>query len=90
MIEPLSSLLYLAPDRYQFRRQCHALFDYLTGTGATVLFTAEAGQIPGDADGDLRFICDGVIELQSMREGRSISVSKFRGQALPTECIFSG
>ncbi|UZD64308.1 ATPase domain-containing protein [Marinobacter sp. AN1] len=79
VIEPLSSLLYLAPDRYQFRRQCHALFDYLTGTGATVLFTAEAGQIPGDADGDLRFICDGVIELQSMREGRSISVSKFRG-----------
>lgn len=81
VIEPLSSLLYLAPDRYQFRRQCHALFDYLTGTGATVMFTAEAGSgpVPSDADGDLRFICDGVIELQSMREGRSISVSKFRG-----------
>lgn len=79
VIEPLSSLLYLAPDRYQFRRQCHALFDYLTGTGATVLFTAEAGLIACDADGDLRFICDGVIELESMREGRSISISKFRG-----------
>lgn len=81
VIEPLSSLLYLAPDGYQFRRQCQALFNYLTGTGATVLFSAEAGSATflENAGGDLEFVCDGVIELQSMREGRSISVTKFRG-----------
>lgn len=81
VIEPLSSLLYLAPDSYQFRRQCHALFNYLTGTGATVLFSAEDGSATflENAGGDLKFICDGVIELQSMREGRSVSITKFRG-----------
>ena len=81
VIEPLSSLLYLAPDRYQFRRQCHALFHYLTETGATVVFTAEAGMapFPDSSNGDLHFICDGVIELENLREGRNIRISKFRG-----------
>lgn len=81
VIEPLSSLLYLSPDGYQFRRQCQALFNHLAATGATVLFTSEAGSatFSENAGGDLQFICDGVIELQSMQEGRSISVTKFRG-----------
>ncbi|WP_148863547.1 ATPase domain-containing protein [Marinobacter fonticola] len=81
VIEPMSTLLYLSPDSYQFRRQCQALFNYITDAGATVIFTSEAGSASqqNNTGGDLQFICDGVIELQNMREGRSISVTKFRG-----------
>lgn len=81
VIEPLSTLLYLSPDSYQFRRQCQSLFNHLTDQGATVLFTSESGSATfrENAGGDLPFICDGIIELQNMREGRSVSMTKFRG-----------
>lgn len=81
VIEPLSTLLYLAPDSYQFRRQCQSLLNFLTDTGATVLFTSESGSatFSENAGGDLQFICDGIIELKNMREGRCVHITKFRG-----------
>ena len=83
VIEPLSSLVYLSPDSYQFRRQCQALFNYLNEQGATVLFTTEALQDSQqeNRNGDLQFISDGIVRVENMREGRSISIKKLRGSA---------
>lgn len=76
-VDSVTQLRYLSPDPHQFRKQMMALARYLTGQGATVLFTSEAS--PETPDDDLQFLCDGVVNLESRPEGRTISVSKFRG-----------
>jgi len=54
-----------------------ALARYLTGQGATVLFTSEASR---DApDDDVQFFATAWINLEYGPDGRTISVSKFRG-----------
>lgn len=76
-VDSITQLRYLSPDAHQFRKQLMALARYLTGQGATVLFTSEASR---DApDDDVQFLCDGVINLEYGPDGRTISVSKFRG-----------
>ena len=76
-VDSVTLLRYLSPDAHQFRRQTMALARYLTGQGATVLFTSEAS--PEAPDDDVQFLCDGVINLEDSQNGRTISVSKFRG-----------
>ncbi|MFE8070611.1 gas vesicle protein GvpD [Marinobacteraceae bacterium S3BR75-40.1] len=78
VIEPLSTLYALAPDSYQFRRQCVALFNYLSEQGITVLCSGETVNNNRSQD-DLEFIADGVFKLTSMNQGRSIAVAKMRG-----------
>lgn len=80
-IEPLSTLWALAPDSYQFRRQCQALFNFLTERGATVMFSTEdtsafQGHVPV---ADLYFVADGIVSLERVKAGRMVSVTKFRG-----------
>lgn len=75
-IDALSQFQLLAPDAYQFRKQVMNLLDYLTGAGATVVFTAEQGS---PAEQDLRYLGDGILQLDWRESGRALSVVKFRG-----------
>ncbi|WP_172861721.1 ATPase domain-containing protein [Halopenitus persicus] len=77
VIDPMTQLQYLAPDQYQFRKQVLSLTRFFGQTGATLVFTSQAGaRAPDD---DLQFMSDGVIELDYTDTGRTVSVPKFRG-----------
>jgi len=77
VIDPMTQLKYLSPDQYQFRKQVLSLTRFFGQTGATLLFTSQAGaQSPDD---DLQFMADGVIELEYAPTGRTVTVPKFRG-----------
>lgn len=74
-IDALSQFQLLAPDAYQFRKQVMNLLGYLTAAGATVVFTAEQDS---PADQDLRYLGDGILQLDWREDGRALSVMKFR------------
>jgi circadian clock protein KaiC len=76
-IDSVTQLRYLASDPFQFRKQTLAFLRFFAEHGATVLLTSEG--TPEAPDDDLRFIADGVIELEAKNESRAISVTKFRG-----------
>ncbi|MFA0832455.1 MAG: ATPase domain-containing protein [Methanobacterium formicicum] len=74
---PITQFRYLSTDEFQFRKQALSFLRFLIDNGATVLFTSEFSD--HDPDDDLQFMCDGIINIDFFKEGRSISVSKFRG-----------
>jgi circadian clock protein KaiC len=77
VVDPLTQLRYLTSDEYQFRKQVVGLMRYLTGGGATVLFTTQAtAATPTE---ELQFITDGTIRLSDADRGRRIAVPKLRG-----------
>ena len=76
-VDSMTQFRYLASDPYQFRKQAIAFLRFLTGHGATVLFTSEGSQEAPDED--LQFISDGIITLQLVDNERSIHVAKLRG-----------
>jgi circadian clock protein KaiC len=76
-LDPITQFRYLSTDEFQFRKQALSFLRFLTDNGATVLFTSEFSD--HDPDDDLQFMCDGIINLDFFKEGRSISISKFRG-----------
>jgi circadian clock protein KaiC len=80
-VDAVTTLRYLAPDLFQFRKQALSFVRYLVEHGATVLLSSEpTTSVPDD---DLRFMADGIIDLDtSPLHGvlrRSLSVTKFRG-----------
>lgn len=76
-IDSMTQFRYLSPDAFQFRKQALSFLGFLVAKGATVLFAAEGTlEVPDD---DLQFMSDGVIHLDFAPEGRTLSVSKFRG-----------
>lgn len=76
-LDAMTQFRYLASDAFQFRKQVLSFLRFLLEQGATVLFSSEDG---GSApDDDLQFMSDGVIHLNQNLEGRSLSVTKFRG-----------
>lgn len=76
-IDSLTQLRYLANSAFQFRKQVLALLRHLTDRGITVLFSAEHGaEAPDD---DLRFLSDGILQLEADAAGRRFRVTKFRG-----------
>lgn len=76
-LDPMTQFRYLSTDIYQFRRQVLSFLRFLVDQGATVLFSSEGS---ADApDDDLQFMSDGVIDMDSDVQGRSISVKKLRG-----------
>ncbi len=76
-VDSATQFRYLSTDAFQFRKQMLALARYLTEQGATVVLSCEgSAEAPDD---DLQFLCDGVISLESGPDGRTISVTKFRG-----------
>lgn len=76
-IDSMAQFRYLASDVFQYRKQVLSFLRYLTGEGATVLFTSEASDDTPDAD--VQFISDGIIHLSMTSHGRKLTVSKFRG-----------
>lgn len=80
-VDAVTTLRYLAPDAFQFRRQARSFIRYLVENGATVLMSSEpTASLPDD---DLRFMSDGIIDLEiSPAHGvlrRTLGISKFRG-----------
>jgi circadian clock protein KaiC len=80
-VDAVTTLRYLAPDAFQFRKQARSFVRYLVENGATVLMSSEpTASAPDD---DLRFMADGIIDLEiSPTHGvlrRTLGVSKFRG-----------
>lgn len=76
-LDPITQFRYLSTDEFQFRKQALSFVRYLVDNGATLLFTSEFSA--AEPDDDLQFMCDGIINLDFFPEGRSISISKFRG-----------
>lgn len=76
-LDAMTQFRYLASDSFQFRKQVLSFLRFLVEQGATVLFTSE-GTIAAPDD-DLQFMSDGVLHLNFKPEGRTLSVSKFRG-----------
>jgi circadian clock protein KaiC len=76
-LDAMTQFRYLSPDAFQFRKQVLSFLRFLREQGATVLFTSEGSEEA--PDNDLQFMSDGVIHLTFSSEGRSLSVSKFRG-----------
>ncbi len=78
-IDAITQFRYLSTDEFQFRKQVLSLFQFLREQNATVIFTAES--TVNQPDDDLRFMCDGIIQLRNVNGVRSISIEKFRGSS---------
>jgi circadian clock protein KaiC len=80
-VDAITTMGYLAPDAFQFRKQALSFLRYLVEHGATVLMSSEP--TAGVPDDDLRFMSDGIIELDvAVHQGlprRTVRVAKFRG-----------
>ncbi len=76
-LDSMTQFRYLSTDVFQYRKQATAFLRYLVNHGATVLFTSEG--TPDIPDDDLKFMSDGVIELELTQEGRTLKISKYRG-----------
>lgn len=76
-IDSMTALRYLSKDAPEFRRQTLSFLRYLLKTGSCIVMTSEASlEAPDD---DLRFISDGVIELDPDNRRRTLKVTKLRG-----------
>ena len=76
-LEMMTEFRYLTTDQFQFRKQVLSFLLFLTEHGATVLLSSESSALA--PDDDLQFMADGVINLRSNEDQRSVSVTKFRG-----------
>lgn len=80
-VDAITTLRYLSPDAFQFRKQALSFLRYLVESGATVLMSSEPTvAVPDD---DLRFMSDGILDLEVSQEHgtrrRTLSISKMRG-----------
>lgn len=76
-VDPVTQFRYLMPDDFQVRKQVLAFLDFLTGEGATVLFTSQ--NTHENRDEDLQFLSDGTLTLSNPEGGpRQVTVEKFR------------
>ena len=80
-VDAITTLRYLAPDAFQFRKQARSFLRFLVESGATVVMSSEpTATVPDD---DLRFMSDGILDLEvsgahgTMR--RTLSIAKLRG-----------
>ncbi len=76
-IDSISTMRYLTPDTFQFRRQVLSLMRTFEDKGATILLTAQTAEDCNDAD--LLSLSDGVIDFERVTEGRICRVLKIRG-----------
>lgn len=77
VIDSLTQLRFLSTDAYQFRRHVLSFLRFLAEHEITSLLTSEAEQ--GSADVDVQFMADGIIQLRADQEGRTLTVTKYRG-----------
>lgn len=76
-VDAMTQFRYLSTDAFQFRKQVLSLLRFLVEHGATICFTSEGSTAA--PDDDLQFMADGVINLQSHADNRTITISKLRG-----------
>jgi circadian clock protein KaiC len=80
-VDAITTLRYLSPDAFQFRKQALSFLRFLVESGATVLMSSEpTAAVPDD---DLCFMSDGIVELGVSNEHgtlrRTLTVAKMRG-----------
>lgn len=76
-IDSMTALRYLSKDAPEFRRQTLSFLRYLLANGSCIVMTSEASiEAPDD---DLRFLSDGVVELDPDTARRTLRVTKLRG-----------
>ncbi len=80
-VDAVTTLRYLSPDPFQFRKQALSFLRYLVEQGATVLMSSEpTASAPDD---DLRFMSDGIVDVALSAEHgtlrRTLCVTKLRG-----------
>ncbi len=78
-LDSITQFRYLSNDAFQFHKQVLAFLRFLNAQHATVFLTSEGSK--DSPDDDLQFMSDGVLTLASSSEGRTISISKFRGSS---------
>ena len=78
-LDSITQFRYLSNDAFQFHKQVLAFLRFLNEQHATVFLTSEGSN--DSPDDDLQFMSDGVFTLASSGEGRTISISKFRGSS---------
>jgi circadian clock protein KaiC len=80
-VDAITTLRYLAPDAFQFRKQARSFLRYLVEQGATVVMSSEPTVTA--PDDDLCFMSDGIIDLGVSPEHgtlrRSLTITKLRG-----------
>ena len=76
-LDGMTQFRLLSSDSFQFRKQVLAFLRFLSEQGATLLFSSESSS--EHPDSDLRFMCDGMVELSYAQGERGVSVAKFRG-----------
>jgi circadian clock protein KaiC len=77
VVDPITELRSLTPNRQQFREQVRSFLLYLKEQGATVVFISESGADTPDTD--LQYISDGNVNLAFGPEFHQLEVTKFRG-----------
>ncbi|WP_036480477.1 ATPase domain-containing protein [Myxosarcina sp. GI1] len=78
-LDAITQFRFLASDPFQFRKQVQSFLRFTVDCNITLLFASEGSdRFPDD---DLQFMSDGVIQLNSKPEKRSLIVSKFRGSS---------
>jgi circadian clock protein KaiC len=80
-VDAITTLRYLSPDAFQFRKQALSFLRFLVESGATVVMSSEpTAAVPDD---DLCFMSDGILHLDVSRDHgtlrRTLSVAKMRG-----------
>jgi len=80
VVDSMTHLQYLAPDRYQYRKRALGLVRYLADNEVTALFISET--TAPDSDDELAFISDGVIRLYNAGDVRRLEVTKLRGSGI--------
>lgn len=76
-LDAMTQFRYLSTDAFQFRKQVLSFLRFLVEQDATVLLSSESSKEA--PDNDLQFMSDGVIHLNFSANGRTLSVTKFRG-----------
>jgi circadian clock protein KaiC len=80
-VDAMTTLSYLAPDAFQFRKQALSFLRLLAENGATVVMSSEStANVPDD---DLCYMSDGIIDMVVSAEHgtmrRTLQVTKLRG-----------
>ena len=78
-LDGVTHLKYLASDNFSFRKQILSLMNFVSKYNTTILLTSEAGT--NNSDDDLRFLADGILNLDYKNENRRIEIQKFRGSS---------
>lgn len=76
-LDSMTLLQYLIVEPIKFRRQIISFTEFLNNRGVTFLFSSEPSSAASDEE--LRFIADGVIQLNSESTVNKIEILKFRG-----------